>query len=213
MLSASQGSGGSPLPDAENSLDPVRILGRAMVRRPGDYEPMGCLCIYVLVCMCLCVSVCASVSLTSYACLYVLLCMFICVCLCVYMCLCVCVSLWMVYMFVWLFVWESICVCLPVSIYRCGACLGLILRGRGLPVHVDMPVAHLDQQYPVECSLAVAVAHPTKHHHIAPQLASVERREQGDPWRTVTTALSESFASSPIKVLNKALIYRCRNQG
>ena len=66
------------------------------------YEPMGCLCIYVLVCLFVCVfvcvSVCACASLTSYACLYVSLCRFIHVCLCVSMCLCVSVSLWVVYM-------------------------------------------------------------------------------------------------------------------
>ena len=41
---------------------------------------MGCLHVYVLVCLFVnvfvCVSVCATMSLTSYACLYVSLCMF-----------------------------------------------------------------------------------------------------------------------------------------
>ena len=73
MLHTSQGSGFSALPAAQTSLDPVRTLVRALVRKPGDYEPMGCLCIYVsvclFVCVLVCVSVCASVSMTSYACL------------------------------------------------------------------------------------------------------------------------------------------------
>ena len=146
--------------------------------------------------------------------------MFICVPMYVYMCLLVCfhvsvclsVSLWMVYIFVWLCVWESICECLPVSMYRCGASLGLTLRGRGLPVHVDTPVTHLDQWYPVECSLVVVVVHPTKHHHTALRLVSVGRRQWGDPWRTVTTALSDIFFSTH-QGPNKVLIDRCRNRG
>ena len=75
MLHASQGSGCSPLSGAQNSLDPFRTLVRALVRRPGDYEPMGCLCIYVFMCLFVyvfvCDSNCAFVSLTSYVCLYV----------------------------------------------------------------------------------------------------------------------------------------------
>ena len=91
MPHASQGSGCSPLPAAQTSPDPFRTQVRALVRRPGDYEPMGCLHIYVFMClfvyMFVCVTNCAFVSLASYACLYVS--MFICVCLCVSMCLCV----------------------------------------------------------------------------------------------------------------------------
>ena len=100
VLPASQDSGCSALPAAQTSLDPVRTLVRALVRKPGDYKPMGCLCIYMLVrllvCVFVCVSVCASVSLTSYACLYVSLCMFICVCFCVsfYLCVCLCHCGW-----------------------------------------------------------------------------------------------------------------------
>ena len=82
--------------------------------------------------------------------------------------------------------------------------LGLTLRGRGLPVHVDTPVTRLDQWYPVECSLVVAVVHPTKHHHTALRLVSVERRQWGDSWKRVTTALSERFSSPPIKALIKS---------
>ena len=104
VLPTSQGGGCNAFPAAQNSLDPVRTLVRALVRRPGDYESMGCLCIYVLVCLCVCVfvcvSVCASVSLTSYACLYVSLCMCICVCLCFHVSVYLSVSLWVVYMFV-----------------------------------------------------------------------------------------------------------------
>ena len=82
MLHASQGSGCSPLPAAQTSPDPFRTLVRALVRRPGDYEPMGylniylhvCLFVYVFLCVFVCVSVSACVSLTSYACFYVSLC-------------------------------------------------------------------------------------------------------------------------------------------
>ena len=79
MLHASQDSGCSPLPAAQTSLDPFRTLVRALLGRPGDYEPIGCLYIYLLgclfvyvfVCVFICVSVSACVSLTSYACSYV----------------------------------------------------------------------------------------------------------------------------------------------
>ena len=86
MLPTSEGSWFSPLPATKSSLVPFRILVRALVRMPGDYEALACLCIYVLVSL----YVCLYVSLTSYAYLLVSLCMFLCVCLCVSMCLCVC---------------------------------------------------------------------------------------------------------------------------
>ena len=57
-----------------------------------------------------------------------------------------------------------------------GASLGVALRGRGLPVHVYMPVAHLGHWYPVEFSLIVVTVHPSKHHHAAILLLTVERR-------------------------------------
>ena len=60
MLHTSQGSGYSPLPAAQASPDPFRILVRALVRRPGDYEPMGCLHIYVFMCLFVYVFVCVS---------------------------------------------------------------------------------------------------------------------------------------------------------
>ena len=63
MLPTSKGSACSPLPAAQTSLDPFRTLVRALVRRPGDYEPMGCLCIYVLVCLFVCVCMCLCVCL------------------------------------------------------------------------------------------------------------------------------------------------------
>ena len=138
MLPTSKGSGCSPLPDAQTSLDPFSTLDRALLRSPGHYEPMGCLCIYVLVCLFVCVFVCVSVSacvsLTSYACfhmslcrLYLSACMFSCVCVCHCgwcICLCGCVS-------------ENafVCACLGTCTLT-GASLGLTLRGRGLPVYV-----------------------------------------------------------------------------
>ena len=146
MLPTSKGSGCSSLPGAQTSLDPFRTLVRAMLRRPGDYEPMSHLCICVLVSLfvyvSVCVSVCACVSLTSYACLYMSLCMFICVCLCVSMCLCVCLCHWRWCIFLCDCMSENVfvCVCLcPCTV--AGASLGLTLRGRGLPVHVYTPVA------------------------------------------------------------------------
>ena len=60
-----------------------------------------------------------------------------------------------------------------------GASLGLVLRGRGLPVHVYSPAAQFDQWYPVELPLVVALVHPTKHHHTALLLASVETSRGG----------------------------------
>ena len=75
MLHAPQGSGCNPLPAAQTSPDPFRSLVRALVRRPGDYEPIDYLHIYLLVCLFVyvfvCVSNCAFLSLTSYAYLYV----------------------------------------------------------------------------------------------------------------------------------------------
>ena len=113
--------------------------------------------------------------------------MFICASVYVYMCLLMCFhvsvylseSLWVVY---------SLCDCVSENAFVCvclcpctivGASLGLTLRGRGLPVHVYTPAARLDQRYPVELSLVVAVIHPTKHHHTALPLVSVERSEGG----------------------------------
>ena len=113
--------------------------------------------------------------------------MFICASVYVYMCLLMCFhvsvylseSLWVVY---------SLCDCVSENAFVCvclcpctvvGASLGLTLRGRGLPVHVYTPAARLDQRYPVELSLVVAVIHPTKHHHTALPLVSVERSKGG----------------------------------
>ena len=182
MLPNSKHSGCSLLPATQTSLVPFRTLIRAMLRRPGYYELMGSLCISVLVCLFLsvfaCFFVCACASLTSYACFYVLLCMFLCVCLCVsmFLCVCLCHCEWCICL--WDYVSENafVCVCLcPCTVV--GASLGLTLRGRGLPVHVYHPVARLDQWYPVDLSLVVAVVHPTKHHHTALLPVSVDRNE------------------------------------
>ena len=51
MLHTSQGNGCNPLPAAQTSPDPFRSLVRALVRRPEDYEPIGYLHIYLLVCL------------------------------------------------------------------------------------------------------------------------------------------------------------------
>ena len=159
-----------------------------------------CVCLY-MVCMCLCASVSLS-SYASFAYFYVSLCMFICVCLCVsrFLRFCLCHCGWYICLCGYLSENPFVCVCLcPCTVV--GAFLGLTLRGRGLPVHVDTPFVCLDQWYPVECSLVVGFIHPTKHHHTALWLAPVERRQWRYPWRTVTTALSESCACLHIKVL------------
>ena len=67
-----------------------------------------------------------------------------------------------------------VCLCLCTAV---GASLVVTLRERGLLVHAYQPVARLGHWYPVELSLIVAVVHPTKHHHTALRLVSVERGE------------------------------------
>ena len=135
--------------------------------------------------------------------------MFSCVSVYVYMCLLVCFN---VSVYQCRCGW-CICLCDCVSenafVYVClcpctvaGASLELTLRGRGLPVHVYTPVTCLDQWYPVERSLVGRFIHPTKHHLTAFRL-HVQREEKGDPWRTVTTALSESCDGPLIKALIK----------
>ena len=109
---------------------------------------------------------------------------FMCLCVglyvsaCVFPCVCVSVSVFVGGVYVCVTVSENVfvCVCLcPCTVV--GASLGLTLRGIGLPLHVYTPVARVDQWYPVELPLVVAVVHPTKHHHTALLLVSVERRE------------------------------------
>ena len=136
-----------------------------------------CLCV---ICMCVCMCLCVCLCVSDYLCLYVPLCMFICVCLCVSICLCVCLCscVWRICLYDCVSENAFVCVCLCPHT-EVGASLGLTLRGRGLPVHVYNPVAHLDQWYPVELSLIVAFVHPTKHHHTAFRPACVERREGG----------------------------------
>ena len=65
MLHTSQGSGCNPLPAAQTPLDTFRTLVRALVRRPGDYEPIGCLHIYLLVCLFIYVFVCVFVCVSD----------------------------------------------------------------------------------------------------------------------------------------------------
>ena len=107
--------------------------------------------------MCLCVGLYVS------ACVFPCFCVSVCVVGGVYLCDCVSEN-------------AFVCVCLcPCTVV--GASLGLTLRGRGLPVHVYNPVSRLDQWYPVELALVIAVVHPTKHHHTALLLISVERKK------------------------------------
>ena len=134
---------------------------------------------------------------------YMGLCVYLYVSACVFPCVCVSVSVVEGAVYVSVTVSENVfvCVCLcPCTLV--GASLGLTLRGRGLPVHVYTPVTCLDQWYPVERSLVGRFIHPTKHHLTAFRL-HVQREEKGDPWRTVTTALSESCDGPLIKALIK----------
>ena len=66
VLPATQGSGYSTLPAAHTSLDPMRTLGRALVRRPGDYDPWA---VGIAMCLCICLYVCLYVSLCVLLCL------------------------------------------------------------------------------------------------------------------------------------------------
>ena len=109
---------------------------------------------------------------------------FICLCVglyvsaCVFPCVCVSVSVVEggVYVCVTVCLRMHLCICLcPCTVVR--ASLGVTLRVRGLPVYVYTPVISSDQWYPVELSLVVVVVHPTKHHHTALLLISVERSE------------------------------------
>ena len=201
MLPASQVSGCSAFPAAQTSLDPVRTLVRALVRRPGDYEPMGCFCIYVLVCLFVCVfvcvSVCASVSLTSYASFYVSLFMFMCLLVCFHMSMCLSVSLW-------LCVWECICVCLLVSMYSSGSipCADPQRERLTSPcVHASHPLGSVVPSWALPCSSS-GPPHQTSPHYLLPCMCREKRG--ADLWRTVTTALSESFASPSIKALTRS---------
>ena len=130
--------------------------------------------------MFLCVSVYVYVSACVFPCVYV------CLCRCGW-CICLCD-----YVSENAFVCFCLCSCTVV---------GPSLRGRGLLVQVYTPLAQVDQWYPVELSLVVVVVHPTRHHHTFLPLVSVERREVGDPWKTVAIALSESRSCPPIKAL------------
>ena len=141
-------------------------------------------CVFVCTCVCMCLCVCFWVS--EELCKF---CMFLCVSLYVYMCMlvfsmCLCVCLchcgWCICLCDCLFenAFVSVCLC-PCTVV--GASLVLTLRGRRIPVHMYTPGARLDQWYPVERSLVVGFIHPTKHHHTALRLASVERRQRGDP--------------------------------
>ena len=130
-----------------------------------------CICVSVFICVFICGSVCVLV------CLWLVMHVYLCLLVSLYVCLCVCLcrSGWCVCLLIVCLV-VHLCVCLcPCT--DMGASLGVILRGRGLPVHAYLPVASLGHWHPVELSLVVAVVHPTKHHHTALRLVSVERGE------------------------------------
>ena len=146
MLPTSKGSGCSPLPAAQTSLDPFRTLVRALLRRPGDYEPMGCLCIYVLVCLSICVSECACVSLTSYAC-FMCLCVGLYVSACVFPCVCVsvCVIVGGLYVCVTMCLRMHLCVygCVNVQIWSITWADPQRVRLTGRGVHSSLPLGSI----------------------------------------------------------------------
>ena len=149
-------------------MDPVQSPGQEAW---GDYEPMGGLCIYVFLCLFMCVFVCGSVCVL--VCLWLVMYFSMCHLVSLHVCLCYCG--WCACLLtVCLGVHLCICLC-PCTDVR--ASLGVTLRGRGLLVHAYLPMASLGHWYPVELSLVVAVVHPTKHHHTALWLVSVERGE------------------------------------
>ena len=88
----------------------------------------------------------------------------------------------------------------------------MILRGRGLPVHGDLPVPSFGHRYPAELSIVVGVVHSIKHHHTAILLLAVMRRKRRGSLEEVNARhcvraqfihTSEALLESPF--------YRCRN--
>lgn len=141
-----------------------------------------CVNVYVYVCpSCVFPRVCLSVSVIEGG-----------------VCLCDCVSEEM-----------HLCVCLPMSMYSSGTIAWADPQRERLTSPCVKSSHPLDQRYPAELSLVVAVVHATKHHHTALPLVSVERTE-GESLRTATTALSEMCLSThqgPIQ----GPVYRCIN--
>ena len=115
--------------------------------------------------------------------------------------MCLSVSLWVVYMSVWLCVWECICVCLPVSMYSSTSITWADPQRERLTgpcVHSSRLCGSVVPSWALPGS-RIYPPHQTSPHCLLPCMCREKRG--GDPWRTVTTALSESCASPPIKAL------------
>ena len=124
-----------------------------------------------------------------------------CLLVCFHVFVCLSVSLWVVYMSVWLCVWECICMCLPVSMYSSGSITWAEPQRERLTgpcVHSSHPLQSMVPSRALPGS-RIYPPHQTSPHCLLPCMC-IEKR-WGDPWRTVATALSESCAGPPIKVL------------
>ena len=135
MLPTSNGSGCSPLPATQISLDPLRSWSETCSEVLGIMKPWV---VCVSMCLWVCLYVCLYVSLWVLVCLwlamhvYICLCVCFCVCLCVSMCLCVslCHCGWYICLCDCVSEDLFLCVCL-CSCTIAGASLGLTLRRRG----------------------------------------------------------------------------------
>lgn len=64
---------------------------------------------------------------------------------------------------------ESVCVSVCASVYTCMCrdIIGVVLSGRGLPVHGYLPAVRFGHRHPLQVSLVVGGVHPDDHHHTA----------------------------------------------
>ena len=124
-----------------------------------------------------------------------------CLLMCFHVSVCLSVSLKVVYMFVWLCVWECICVCVPVSMYSSGSITWADPQRERLTgpcVYSSHPHGSMVLSWALP-DRRFCPPQQTSPHCLSPCMCREKRG--GDPWRTVTTALSESCACPPIKAL------------
>ena len=124
-----------------------------------------------------------------------------CLLVCFHVSVCLSVLLWVVYMSLWLCVWECTCMCLPVSMYSSRSITWADPQRERLTsqcVHSSNPCGSMVPSWVLPGS-RIYPPHETSPHCISPCRCREKRRV--DPQRTVTTALSESCASPPIKAL------------
>ena len=126
---------------------------------------------------------------------------YMCLLVCFHVSVCLSLSLKVVYMSVWLCVWECICVCLPVSTNSSGNITWADPERERLTspcVQSRHLLGSMVPSWALPCS-SNCPPHQTSPHCLPTCLC---REKWGrDPWRTVTTALSESCACPPIKAL------------